>query len=148
MEITERDIAQTVSVFKQQIKALRRHGIQVWVDDFGSGYSALNVLNQYEFDLLKLDMQFLRQLDENRGANRVIIKSIVRAAHELGIRTLTEGVKTEAHHRFLKEVGCDKEQGYYFSKPRPMEELLKEGMRLLRETESRKSLLSCFAPLP
>lgn len=135
VEITERDIAQTVSVFKQQIKALRRHGIQVWVDDFGSGYSALNVLNQYEFDLLKLDMQFLRQLDENRGANRVIIKSIVCAAHELGIRTLTEGVETEAHHRFLKEVGCDKEQGYYFSKPHPMEELLGEGMRLPRETE-------------
>lgn len=135
VEITERDIAQTATVFKQQIKALRRHGIQVWVDDFGSGYSALNVLNQYEFDLLKLDMQFLRQLDDHHGANRVIIKSIIRAAHELGVQTLTEGVETEAHHCFLQEVGCDKEQGYYFSKPQSLEESLQETMGLLRETE-------------
>lgn len=135
VEITERDIAQTAAAFKQQIKALRRHGIQVWVDDFGSGYSALNVLNQYEFDLLKLDMQFLRQLEEHHGANRVIIKSIVCAAHELGVQTLTEGVETTAHHQFLQEVGCDKEQGYYFAKPRPMEESLREDMGLLRETE-------------
>ncbi|MGP1585873.1 MAG: EAL domain-containing protein [Schwartzia sp. (in: firmicutes)] len=140
VEITERDIAQTASVFKQQIKALRQHGIQVWVDDFGSGYSALNVLNQYEFDLLKLDMQFLRQLDEHHGANRVIIKAIVRAAHELGVQTLTEGVETEAHHRFLQEVGCDKEQGFYFSKPRPMAEGLLPDLGLQRETaeEARK----------
>ena len=135
VEITERDIAQTANAFGQQIRALRRHGIQVWVDDFGSGYSALNVLNQYEFDLLKLDMQFLRQLDEHHGANRVIIKSIVRAAHELGVQTLTEGVETEVHHRFLKEAGCDKEQGYYFAKPRPMEESLQEVRGLPRETE-------------
>ncbi|MFC2468612.1 MAG: EAL domain-containing protein [Negativicutes bacterium] len=144
VEITERDIAQTARAFKQQIKALRRHGIKVWVDDFGSGYSALNVLNQYEFDLIKLDMQFMRQLDDNRGANRVIIKAIINAAHELGVETLTEGIETAAQHQFLLEAGCDKEQGYYFSKPRPLKESLRQDLDpssgLLRETEKEARL--------
>lgn len=127
VELTERDIVGTTQSFQKQIRELRQHGVQVWVDDFGSGYSALNILSQYEFDLIKLDMQFLRKLDDNHGANRIIIKAIVSAARELGFMTLAEGVETVEHHQFLHEVGCDKEQGYYFAKPRLFEERLQRA---------------------
>lgn len=122
-EVTERDLAMDDAKFRESIDRLRSEGFQIWVDDFGSGYSSLNVMNEYRFDLIKLDMKFLQSLDENEGVNHVIMASVVQAAHELGIGTLTEGVETKDHLAFLKEINCDLSQGYLFSKPKPLSEL-------------------------
>ncbi|MDY6357209.1 MAG: EAL domain-containing protein, partial [Catonella sp.] len=124
MEVTERDLAANDMHFKDVIDTLRSEGFSIWVDDFGSGYSSLNVMNAYKFDLIKLDMNFLRHLDDYGGANRVIMSSVIEAAHKLGITTLAEGVETEEHLNFLKEVSCDESQGYLYSKPKPLENLV------------------------
>ena len=124
MEVTERDLAANDMHFKDVIDTLRSEGFSIWVDDFGSGYSSLNVMNAYKFDLIKLDMNFLRHLDDYGGANRVIMSSVIEAAHKLGITTLAEGVETEEHLNFLKEVSCDESQGYLYSKPNPLENLV------------------------
>ena len=97
-------------------------GYDIWMDDFGSGYSTLNVLKDYSFDEIKIDMLFLRGLNE-RGRN--IISSIVRMAKSLGIQTLTEGAETREQVDFLRNIGCEKIQGYYYGAPMPYEELLK-----------------------
>ena len=104
------------------MKRFRDAGFQVWVDDFGSGYSALNVLQSYSFDLIKLDRPFVRDLDENGGANRKIIEGIVRVAKALGIHTLAEGVETKEQAAFLAGAGCEMMQGFLFHKPEPFDD--------------------------
>ena len=92
------------------------------MDDFGSGFSSLNVLKDYDFDFIKIDMLFLRNFTEK---SKLIIRSIVELAKRLNMGTLTEGVETKEHLEFLREVGCDRLQGYYFSKPLPYDEVMK-----------------------
>ena len=107
---------------KGEMDRFRSLGFQVWMDDFGSGYSSLDVLQSLQFDLIKFDMSFMRQLDQN-PRSRVILKELMHLAHQLGADTLCEGVETEAHVQFLREVGCGRLQGFYFSKPLSMEEI-------------------------
>ncbi len=104
-----------------QVVRFQKDGFEVWMDDFGSGFSSLNVLKDYDFDFLKIDMLFLRNFTEK---SKVIIRSIVEMAKRLNIGMLTEGVETKEHLDFLKEVGCDRLQGYYFSKPLPYDEVM------------------------
>ena len=117
IEITEQDIAKATDVFKQQLRDLRSSGFMVWIDDFGSGYSSLNIFSQYKVDLTKFDIDFLRNLDENEGANRHIMKAMVEVTKKLGIRSLAEGVESEEQMEFLKSIGCDFAQGYYYFRP-------------------------------
>ena len=100
---------------------MRSLGYQVWLDDFGSGYSSLNNLVEYEFDVLKLDMVFLRSYDKYPKAAD-LMTYIIEGARGMGLLPLCEGVETEEHYEFLKKIGCEKAQGYYFGKPMPMEE--------------------------
>jgi EAL domain-containing protein (putative c-di-GMP-specific phosphodiesterase class I) len=97
----------------------------LWLDDFGSGYSGLNVLKEYEFDVMKIDMKFLQHFGENEKA-KIILKNIVSLAKDIGMGTLTEGVETEEAFNFLKEIGCERLQGYLFGKPMPRETLLEK----------------------
>ena len=76
-------------------------GFRVWMDDFGSGYSSLNVLKDYHFDTLKIDMVFLRNFD---ARSREIVKSVVDMAKRIGVHTLAEGVETAEHFEFLKNI--------------------------------------------
>lgn len=122
IEITERAFAKTVSCFKDQVDELRANGLKVWVDDFGSGYSSLNVMGNYAFDLIKLDIVFLRELDKNNGFNRTVMKGIVKMFKSLGVQTLSEGVETKENHEFLESIGCDFEQGFYFDKPKSLDQ--------------------------
>ena len=122
IEITERESVGSSGLFKENMKRFRDAGFQVWVDDFGSGYSALNVLQSYSFDLIKLDRPFVRDLDENGGANRKIIEGIVRVAKALGIHTLAEGVETKEQAAFLAGAGCEMMQGFLFHKPEPFDD--------------------------
>ncbi|WP_051204872.1 bifunctional diguanylate cyclase/phosphodiesterase [Butyrivibrio sp. VCD2006] len=121
IEITESALTEDDELIKRAINHFRELGYQVWIDDFGSGYSSLTTILEYKFDTLKLDLAFLRQYDRNPKSGAVL-GFIVQAAHSMGHVTLTEGVETEEHFEFLKTIGCDKAQGYHFGKPQPMEE--------------------------
>lgn len=121
IEITERDLSNNTSYLKEQIDQLHSYGFEVWMDDFGSGYSSLNALNDYNFDLVKIDMVFIRHLDDG-PLNRLLIPEIVKVAHKLGLTVLAEGVETEEHRDFLRDAGCDLLQGFLFSKPVKLDE--------------------------
>ena len=118
IEITESIIGSDFDFMKKQVERFQRLGFPVWMDDFGSGYSSLDVLQSIKFDLLKFDMSFLRRLDEG-NAGKVILTDMMRMATSLGVDTVCEGVETEEQVRFLQEIGCSKLQGYYYSKPMP-----------------------------
>lgn len=120
VEITESVMANNTDFMKDQIRQIHEAGFKVWMDDFGSDYSSLNTLKEYEFDELKIDMKFLSKFNPK---SRRIITSIVDMSKNLDIQTLAEGVETKDQYEFLKEIGCEKVQGYYFSKPLPWDEL-------------------------
>jgi len=120
IEITESALTENSAHLQNEVRRFRTAGYQIWIDDFGSGYSSLNHLMNYEFDVLKLDLEFLRTYDEHPDAAK-LIRHIIQAALELGIRPLQEGVETKEHLEFLKSIGCKCAQGYYFAKPLPME---------------------------
>ena len=119
IEITESTLASNESLMRQYIDRFRSAGYSVWMDDFGSGYSTLNVLKDYLFDELKIDMRFLSDFHTR---SKKILSSIVHMAKEIGIQTLAEGVETEEQFLFLRSIGCEKVQGYLFGKPMPYDE--------------------------
>ncbi len=121
IEITESIAMKDPKLITKAINQFRDAGYEVWMDDFGSGYSSLNVLKDYPFDEIKIDMAFLRNFNDK---SKTIISSTISMAKKLHIRTLTEGVETKEHFNFLKDVGCERIQGYYFSKPLPYEEII------------------------
>ena len=114
IEITESVALENKEKFRKIFDRFRDRGFEIWMDDFGSGYSSLNVLKDYDFDLLKIDMLFLSNMSYR---SKKIIASIVNMAKSLGIHTLAEGVETHEQVEFLKEIGCEMLQGYYYSKP-------------------------------
>ena len=120
IEITESIIGSDFEFMKQQVERFRALGFPVWMDDFGSGYSSLDVLQSIKFDLIKFDMGFLRKLDEG-GNGKIILTELMRMASALGLDTICEGVETAEHARFLREIGCSKLQGYYFGRPIPFD---------------------------
>ncbi len=122
VEITESVTMGEPGLIHRAVDQFRNNGYEVWMDDFGSGYSSLNVLKDFNFDEIKVDMAFLRTFNEK---SKIIVNYIVAMAKMLGIRTLTEGVETQEHVDFLRLSGCERLQGYYFSKPLPYEELMK-----------------------
>ncbi|MDD5943764.1 GGDEF domain-containing phosphodiesterase [Fibrobacter sp.] len=116
VEITESIMASDLYI-QHEIEKFREVGYEVWMDDFGSGYSSLNTLQDYKFDELKIDMAFLSNFND---VSRTIISSMVRMAKSLGLKTLAEGVETKEQMEFLKSIGCEKVQGYYYGKPQPL----------------------------
>lgn len=117
-EITESIISENVEVINKKIKQIHDAGYQVWMDDFGSGYSSFNALKDFNFDFLKIDMNFLKDFDSNEKS-KVILASIVNMAKQLSMGTLAEGVETEKQVEFLHSIGCEKMQGFLFGKPLP-----------------------------
>ena len=125
IEITESMVGSDFDYMKDQVERFRAQGFQVWMDDFGSGYSSLDVLQSIKFDLIKFDMGFMRRLDEGEEG-KIILTEMMKMATSLGVDTICEGVETEAQVRFLQEIGCSKLQGYYFMKPVPRSQFLKK----------------------
>ncbi len=119
VEITESAFADQSDAIKDAIDRFRFEDIEVWMDDFGSGYSSLNVLKDFNFDEIKIDMGFLRNFGEK---SKIIITKTVQMAKELNIHTLAEGVETEEQVEFLKNIGCEKIQGFYYAKPMEYDE--------------------------
>lgn len=126
IEITEEDLARAGDRFRAQMNDFIASGFTIWVDDFGTGYSSLTVFTRYHFDLIKIDQSLVRRLDQDGGANRVLIKAIVETAHQLGVRTLCEGVETREQYEFVKEAACDFTQGFYFFRPEPLDAIIRE----------------------
>ena len=124
VEITEQDLAVGSERLKDQLKQIRDEGYRIWLDDFGSGYSSINMFSQFDFNLVKFDMDLLRHLDDHNGINRIILKDLIKMVRELGIHTLVEGLETEEQLDFLKEIGCELAQGFFFHKPEPLDEIL------------------------
>lgn len=121
IEITETTmVSDTIDMIKI-IEELREYGFIVEMDDFGSGYSSLNLLKDINLDVIKIDMQFLKDSERNLKST-MIIKNIINMSEDLGIDTLTEGVETAKQYEMLYDMGCQLYQGYYFSKPLPREE--------------------------
>ena len=124
VEITETALNGDSAVMRRAIRRFHDMGLEVWMDDFGSGYSSLNVLKDYQFDVIKIDMAFMRKFD---ARSKTIVRAVCRMAADLGIRTVAEGVETAEHYAFLKEIGCTYAQGYLFSKPVPPDQIPEQG---------------------
>lgn len=123
VEITESVIGEEFDFMKDQIARFQKLGFPVWMDDFGSGYSSLDVLHQLHFDLIKFDMRFMERFDEGEEG-KIIVTELVNMAISLGLDTLCEGVELEEQVEFLREIGCTRIQGYYYGKPTPFEEIV------------------------
>lgn len=121
LEITE-SIFSNVTLIKETVKKLREKGFKILMDDFGSGYSGLNVLKDVEFDSLKIDLKFFSRNDKK---SQDIIKSVLDIAHAIDIPAIAEGVETIEYVELLKKYGCNYAQGFYYSKPLPIDEFNK-----------------------
>ena len=119
VELTESFLAEMNENVRGSMRRFQDAGYQIWMDDFGSGYSSLNVLKNFGYDALKIDMEFLREFGPRA---QKILTSIVDMSKKLGIQTIAEGVETEEQLEFLKSIGCEKVQGYYFGRPQSFEQ--------------------------
>jgi len=130
-EITETAWADAADNRGEVIETMRAKGTQILIDDFGSGYSSFSTIRDFGFDILKIDMGFIKKIGSNSKVDG-IVKSIINMAHSIDLRVVAEGVETETQLIFLRDHGCDYIQGYYFSRPLPekeFEELLDEQQR-------------------
>ncbi|MBQ7242818.1 MAG: EAL domain-containing response regulator [Bacilli bacterium] len=123
LELTETAFAENMNALIDIVHALRESGFVIEMDDFGSGYSSLNLLSDLPFDVLKIDGGFIRKMHKS-SKNELILKSIVEIAKFLQVRAIAEGVETKEQVDALREFGCELIQGYYFSKPLPEEDFV------------------------
>ena len=124
LEITESAVIDNAQDNIEVLRKLREAGFIVEMDDFGSGYSSLNMLKEIPLDVLKIDMVFLQET-ANYNKSSIILQSIIDMANKLNLSQITEGVETREQLDMLKEMGCKLFQGYYFSKPIPIDEFEK-----------------------
>ena len=121
LEVTESAYTENADQLIKVISELRGKGYEVEMDDFGSGYSSLNMLSSLPVDVLKMDIAFIRNIERNEKDFR-LVELIIDIARYLKVPVVAEGVETENQLKLLKEAGCDIVQGYYFSRPLPAEE--------------------------
>ena len=133
LEVTESAYTEQPDELIRAVTCLRDRGFIVEMDDFGSGYSSLNMLRNLPVDILKLDMGFLRH-EKSDSSDAVILNSVIRMAHGLDIPIIAEGVETIEQAEMLKTMGCRLMQGYFFAKPMPIEQFYK----LLKDTKTAK----------
>lgn len=138
VEITESALIDNTDFLKQEVDRIRDNGLEVWMDDFGSGYSSLNTLQDYNFDVIKIDMIFLKNYSTSLSA-REILASVVNMCKRIGIRTLAEGVETEEQMEFLKNIGCEKLQGFLFDRPIRLHDLWEKLENKELVMENRKN---------
>ncbi len=124
LEITESAYVSDSDEIVNRVKDLREHGFFIEMDDFGSGYSSLNMISELPIDALKLDMMFIRTAFDKKNDTRMI-SIVIDIADYLGVPVIAEGVETEEQYLELKKLGCSIIQGYYFAKPVPADEFEK-----------------------
>lgn len=153
VEVTENALVDKMEPVLDGIRRFQQGGYPVLLDDFGSGYSSLNVLKDYDFDTIKFDMKFLHPFTER---SRKILKSLVSMAKDLHIHTLAEGAETKEQCDFLREIGCEKIEGYYYGKPIPCEDFhqyaLDQGLQVETRAEAQlfdqAGLIDLNQPIP
>jgi diguanylate cyclase (GGDEF)-like protein len=128
IEVTESVVASDVNYMTREIRRFKDLGFQVWMDDYGSGYSSPVILQDIPFDLIKIDRLFVNRIGESEKS-RIILAEIIKMAMALGMDTIAEGVETEEQMNFLKRIGCTMLQGYYYCKPIRMAEILERYRR-------------------
>ena len=116
-ELTESLIAVDMEAMKHEAARLREHGFKVWMDAFGAGYSSLKVLKDFALDGLKIDMDMIKSINDDRA--HIIVSAIINMAKQLGMPALSKGVETKEQLDFLKKAGCELAQGYLFGRPAP-----------------------------
>lgn len=121
LELTESTLVEHPDMAIRSLEALKAMGIQIAIDDFGTGYSSLGYLQKFPFDILKIDRCFVRNINTNHK-NAAIAQAIIEMAHQMKLKTIAEGVETEAELSFFMQHQCDAIQGYFFSRPLPAEE--------------------------
>jgi len=121
LEITESAYTDNPHQLLAVMRQFQEHGIKIFMDDFGSGYSSLNMLKTVPVDILKVDMSFVQNVENSDRAGS-IMKNIVQMAHDIDTGIVIEGVETKPQVDFLQNIGCDNIQGYYFSKPLPVKQ--------------------------
>ena len=121
LEVTESAYTENAEQLIKVIEQLRGKGYEIEMDDFGSGYSSLNMLSSMPVDILKMDIAFIRNIERNEKDFR-LVELIVDIARNLKVPVVAEGVETVGQMKLLKDAGCDIVQGYYFSRPLPAEE--------------------------
>lgn len=122
LEITESVIMESQELVTEKIKILRNLGIKIAIDDFGTGYSSLSYLRNIPITTLKIDKLFVDDIG-NPHSNTDVTDTIIDLGHKMNLTIVAEGVETKEQLTYLKENGCDKIQGYFYSKPLPIQEL-------------------------
>ena len=124
LELTESAFSDDARMIQNAVDYLHKAGFTILMDDFGSGYSSLNVLKDIDIDVLKIDMRFLSKgPSEERGEK--ILEAVIKMAKSLDMLVIAEGVEEEKQVKMLKRLGCDYIQGYYFAKPMPKKDYVK-----------------------
>ncbi len=126
IEITERFAMEPTSDNIKILQEFRKRGFKIAIDDFGTGYSSISYLKDLPADTLKIDKTFVDKIDKKDSSNSIIIEAIIALGKTLGYSIVAEGIETEEEEEFLKEKNCDYGQGYLFSKPLKLEEILKK----------------------
>lgn len=121
LELTESLFADDINITTEYLNRFHELGVHLSLDDFGTGYSSLSYLKKLPIDTLKIDQSFVRDITEDPD-DAAICSAIISMAHSLRLSVIAEGVETEDHLKFLKDLDCDEMQGYHFSKPLPVEE--------------------------
>ncbi|NES74213.1 MAG: EAL domain-containing protein, partial [Okeania sp. SIO2D1] len=132
LELTESVLAENPTLAQEKLTSLKSLGINIAIDDFGTGYSSFSYLQQFPFDILKIDQCFIRNVHHNTK-NAAITKAILQMAMSLDFKVVAEGVETEAELNFLLQHQCHEIQGFFFSPPiaaRDFEQLLVGGKTL------------------
>lgn len=122
-EITESSAIQDLELTLSILERLRQAGYKVAIDDFGTGYSSLAYLRDFPASSLKIDYSFVRNL-EHSEEDRGLIDTIIQLGHRLGLKVVAEGVETAGQYQYLRQLGCDVIQGFYFSRPLPAQDIM------------------------
>jgi len=125
LEITEGVLMDDMPEIAANLKMLCDLGVRLSIDDFGTGYSSLGYLQRYPFDSLKIDRSFVSEAMTSASAAR-LVETIITMAHGLGLEVIAEGVETAEQLAFLRGRQCNHAQGYFFSKPVPLKELMRK----------------------
>lgn len=121
VEITEGILMDNNSMIQQRLEEFEKYGIQVSLDDFGTGYSSLAYLKKFDIDYLKIDREFIKNIESNNH-DKILCEAIIAMAHKLGIKVIAEGIETQTQKEYLQSYGCDYIQGYLISTPLPASE--------------------------
>jgi EAL domain-containing protein (putative c-di-GMP-specific phosphodiesterase class I) len=139
LEITETVVMQDAEATIATLRRLKNMGVRISVDDFGTGYSSLSYLKRFPIDVLKIDRSFLARVHEDCD-NQAIVRTIIALAKSLKLAVVAEGVETQQQFDFLRDLGCDRAQGYLLGRPTTPEVLQKlPGLRTSGPDESESA---------